>query len=157
MLRLLRQFAAFAVFASSIASAAAAQGQGWDLANRAYLAGAQDPVTPETKGEMLTCGAYWTVWRLTLQGSGFSEEELAGLAPQLRQDSADVVAQAYVPDFAGTEEAEGPEFDGYLQEASALFDAYLGGNEEAGGTFFSMLGLCHPRAAGGAQAPAAEE
>ena len=99
---------------------------------------------------MLSCGAYWSVWDAVLDGSGFANQELVELTPQLHPESALMVARAYIPDIDQVPADRMKELEGYLSEASGLFDAYLDGDDEAGGTFFAMLGICHPRAGEGA-------
>ena len=126
--------------------------EGWDLVNRTYLEGNQQGTSPVTTDEMLSCGAFWNVWSAVLDGSNFSEAELAGLVPQLRPDAALMVSRAYIPDLDKVEEGHVAELEGYLAEASDMFDAYLYGDNEAGGTFFAMLGVCHPRAEAGSAA-----
>lgn len=135
----------------------ASANEGWDLANRTYVEGRQQGVIPVTTAEMLTCGAYWTVWSVTLDGSEFTEEELAGLMPQLHPDTAQMMARAYIPDMEDVPPEQTAEIEGYLAEASALFDAYLDGDEESGGTFFAMLGICHPRAGEGSTGEGSSE
>lgn len=138
-----------AILAASAVPASA--GDSWDLANRTYLEGAQMGLTAGTTSDQLACGAYWTVWSLILLGSDFSEEEQSELVPPLRADTALIMARAYIPDFDAVPQEQNTEVEGYFEEASAMFDAYLDGDEEAGGTFFAMLGVCHPRAGGEAE------
>jgi hypothetical protein len=141
--------AAFLAAALAAAGLASAQDEGlgyapaFEAARAAYAKGQESGISPQTRGEYLTCAGHWQALHQFGKGAMLTQEDFEALGPKI--DGYDHAAQrTRFLDLYGSLDSE-EAWDKYQRASSDAMDQlawFREGDAAAAEAFFETLGTC---------------